>query len=164
MNLTIRKVEPGDLANIVSLLQEFAAFEKLSAYCDVTEERLHAAMFGDHAVVEGLIALDDDTPIGHALFFPSFASFRGQLGLYLEDIYVSEKYRGKGVGLSLLKEVARIAASRGFERIDFQVLDWNTPAIEFYKRLGADSDNATRHFKFTDEAFFDLANAEARTK
>jgi ribosomal protein S18 acetylase RimI-like enzyme len=158
MDLTIRKIEPNDLADVVSLLHEFAAFEDLSDYCEVTEERLHTAMFGADGVAEGLIALDNSLPIGYALFFPNFSSFRGQLGLYLDDIYINEKYRGKGVGEAMLREIARIAASRGFDRIDFQVLDWNTPAIGFYKKLGADSNDEETHFKFSDEAFHNLAS------
>ena len=158
MNYEIRKVGQDDLAVVVVLLQEFAAFENLSDYCEITEERLSVAMFGSHAVVEGLIAFAGDGPVGYALFFPNFSSFRGQLGLYLDDIYIREAYRGHGLGEMMLKEVARIAASRGFERIDFQVLDWNTPAIGFYKKLGAVSDSEETHFKFIDDAFAQLAS------
>ena len=160
MNLSIRKIGPGDLPNVVSMLHEFAAFEDLSSYCEVTEERLRTAMFGAGKVVEGLIAFDEDIPVGYALFFPNFSSFRGQRGFYLDDIYVRNEYRGKGVGLKLLKEIAQIAASRGYERIDFQVLDWNTRAIGFYQRLGADSNDEETHFKFTDEALAQLAKGE----
>ena len=157
MNISIRKVEFSDLKDVVGLLREFAEFENLSEYCEVTEERLVTAMFGPDAVVEGLIALDGDTPIGYALFFPNFSSFRGQCGIYLDDLYINGAYRGQGVGEKMLREIARIAVSRGYERIDFNVLDWNTPAIVFYKKLGADSNDEETHFKFTDEAFRSLA-------
>lgn len=158
MELSIRNLCPEDLAAVISLLREFAAFENLSEYCTATEERLHRAMFGDEAVVEGLIAFDGETPVGYALFYPNFSSFRGQRGLHLEDIFVTGSHRGKGVGLGLLKETARIAASRGFERIDFHVLDWNTPAVKFYKNLGAVCNAEETHFKFTDSAFDQLAS------
>lgn len=153
MELSIRKVEPRDLKDLVAMLHEFAAFEDLSNYCEVTKERLAIAMFGPDAIADGLIALDGDKPVGYALFFPNFSSFRGQLGLYLDDLFISNAYRGKNLGHKMLKEIARIAASRGYERIDFNVLDWNTPAIGFYKKLGADSNDEETHFKFTDEAF-----------
>ncbi|MEP6786900.1 MAG: GNAT family N-acetyltransferase, partial [Acidobacteriota bacterium] len=112
MELSIRKVEIRDLKDIVSMLHDFAAFEDLSDYCEVTEERLVTAMFGPTAVAEGLIALDGEKPVGYALFFPNFSSFRGQLGMYLDDLYVSNAYRGKSLGHKMLKEIARIAASR----------------------------------------------------
>ena len=161
MELTIRKIQPGDLDAVISLLCEFAAFENLSEYCTITEERLSAAMFGDDAVVEGLIACDGDMAIGYALFYANFSSFRGQRGLHLDDIYITDDYRGKGVGHAVLKEIARIAASRGFERIDFHVLDWNTPAVEFYKKHGAVCNDDETHFKFADEAFARLSEPPA---
>ena len=137
MKLTIRKIKPEDLPSVISLLREFAAFEHLSEYCTATEERFYDAMFGDKAVVEGLIAFDENTPVGYALFYPNFSSFRGQQGMHLEDIYINAEYRRSGIGETMLKEIARITAARGFERIDFFVLDWNTPAVNFYKKLGA---------------------------
>lgn len=156
--LSITKVEKRDLAAVLSLIHEFALFEELSHLCEVTLERLETAMFAPGAVVEGLIARQDDAAIGYALFFPNFSSFRGQRGLYLDDIFVKNEYRGEGVGEALLKEIARIAASRGLERIDFLVLDWNKPAARFYDKLGAVKDPEERHYKFTDEAFTRLAS------
>ena len=158
MQQTIRKIHPADLASVVSLMREFAAFENLLDYCTVTEERLYTAMFGENAVVEGLIALTGQTPVGYALFYPNFSSFRAQRGLYLEDIYINSEYRGFGLGATIIREIARTAASRGLERIDFMVLDWNTPAVKFYKKLGAIRDDDERHFKFTDDAFIKLAS------
>lgn len=153
METTIRQIKPDDLPRIISLLREFAEFENLSEYCTATEEGFYAAMFGDLAVVEGLMASDRESAVGYALFYPNFSSFRGQRGLYLEDIYIKTEYRRTGLGETMLKEIARLAASRGFERIDFMVLDWNTPAVKFYEKLGAVRDNEERHFKFTDKAF-----------
>ena len=104
-------------------------------------------------LAEGLIAFDGEQAIGYAIFYPNFATFRGQRGLYLEDIYIRDTYRGKGVGEAMLREIARFAAERGYERLDLLVLDWNTPAVNFYKKLGAVRDDDERHFKFTDDAF-----------
>ena len=157
MDLEIRNIAVTDLPAVVDMLREFAAFENLSDYCTVTVARLHAAMFGSDANVEGLIAVDDSAPIGYTLFYPNFSSFRGERGLHLDDIYITTQYRGKGVGLAVLKRIARIAATRGFERIDFNVLDWNTPAVGFYKKLGAVCNADETHFKFAGDAFARLA-------
>jgi ribosomal protein S18 acetylase RimI-like enzyme len=159
MDLVIRAIAPADVPSIIRLLREFAAFEGLSAFCEVTEDNLSAAMFGDDAVVEGLIAFDGEAAIGYAIFYPNFASFRGQRGLYLEDIYVNDKYRGMGVGDAMIREIARTAAARGLERLDFLVLDRNTAAVKFYEKLGAVRDADERHFKFTDDAFRRLSAA-----
>lgn len=157
MNLSIAAIRPDDLETVLSLIREFALFEELSDVCEVTVERLREAMFGNGAVVEGLLAFDGERAVGYALFFPNFSSFRGQRGLYLDDIFITSLYRGKGVGEAILKELARLAASRGLERIDFLVLDWNKPALGFYEKLGAVRDAEERHYKFTDEAFQRLA-------
>jgi GNAT superfamily N-acetyltransferase len=158
MGLSIRNIEIRDLPAVVSLLREFAAFEGLIDYCTATIERLELAMFGDNALVEGLIAFDGDAAVGYALFYPSFSSFRGERGLFLDDLYVAEAQRGKGVGEAMLKEVASVAAGRSFERIDFLVLDWNTPAADFYEKLGAVRNEEETHFKFSGDAFRSLAS------
>jgi GNAT superfamily N-acetyltransferase len=157
MNLKIKKAEEKDISQIIALIQEFAEYENLSQYCEVTEEKLKSAMFGENPCVEGLIAFDGEIAVAYALFYPNFASFRGQRGLYLEDIYIRENYRKHGIGEAMLKYLARLAKERGCVRIDFQVLDWNMPAINFYKKHGAEMDASERHFKFTDEAFKKLA-------
>jgi ribosomal protein S18 acetylase RimI-like enzyme len=158
MDIEIRAVQPEDLGMVINLMREFAAYEKLLDSLEITKERLSDAVFGKDAFVEILVAAVDRIPAGYALFFPCFASFRGQRSLFLEDIYISSEYRGKGVGERLLREIAMIARSRGYERIDFQVLEWNTPAISFYNKLGAVCNDDERHFKFADEAFLNLAS------
>ncbi len=158
MNVEIRRIEPDDVSAVVALIREFAEFEHLSQYCEVTVERLREALFGNGAIAESLVAVDQGRIIGYALFFPNFSSFRGQRGLYLDDIYVTTAYRGRGIGEVMLRRVAVIAASRGFERIDFLVLDWNAKAADFYSRLGAVRDDDERHFKFTDDAFRHLTS------
>lgn len=157
MDLKIRKTAREDVPAVIAMLREFAAYEKLEEYCTITEEKLTEAMFGNGFFVEGLIAFDGNTPIGYAVFYPYFATFRGERGLYLEDIYITDEYRGRGIGDAMLKELAKIAKSGGGERIDFQVLVWNTPAIKFYEKHGAERDHEERHFKFTGEAFERLA-------
>ncbi len=158
MDPKIRKIIECDIPAVIELMREFAEFENLAQFCEVTEEMLFAAMFVDDSYVEGLIAEDGSAAVGYALYYPNFASFRGHRGLYLEDIYLRAEFRGRSTGRAMLKEIARAAASRGFERIDFQVLEWNRAAIEFYTRLGASRDADERHFKFTDNAFDRLAS------
>lgn len=140
------------------MLREFAEFEKLSDRLEINEERLTRAMFADDGPVEGLIAFVDDLAAGYAFFFPNFSSFRGQCGYYLDDLYIRSEHRGKGIGEMMLQEIARRGKARGYERIDFVVLEWNTPAIGFYEKLGAEKDTEERHFKFTDDAFHSLAS------
>ena len=157
--MEIRNASPSDIADIVRLMREFAVYENLEDYCEITAEKLFASMFGDQAFVEGLIATANGGAFGYALFYPSFASFRGERGFYLEDIYIGDEHRGKGIGEEMLRHIARTALERGFERIDFQVLDWNTNAIEFYKKLGAVSNQDESHFKFSGDAFAGLAGS-----
>ena len=158
MGITIRVATENDIPAVISLIHEFAAFEELSDFCEVDKSRLSIAMFGAGGFVQGLIAEDGERPVGYALYFRNFSSFRGQRGFYLDDIYVTEAYRGQGVGEMMLRKIARHATSEGLERIDFLVLDWNTPAAGFYRKLGAIHDPEERHYKFTDDAFRRLAS------
>jgi ribosomal protein S18 acetylase RimI-like enzyme len=157
MNFQIKNATGENVPQIIKLIREFAAFEKLSEFCEVTEESLTNAMFGENSCVEGLLAFDGEQPMGYALFYENFASFRGQRGLYLEDLYVKPEFRGRHVGEAFLKKLAEIAKSRDFERIDFLVLDWNEPAIKFYQKLGAKIDESERHFRFVGESFENLS-------
>ena len=157
MNLQIKTASPDDIPAIIELMREFAVYEDLLEYFEINAEKLTDAMFGPDAIVGGLIAFDGKLPIAYTLFFPYFASFRGQRGVYLEDIFVAEKYRKLGVGEKLLRQIARIANKEGAVRIDFQVLNWNKPAIDFYLKHDARTDESERHFRFTDEAFERLA-------
>lgn len=149
----IREAQISDVPAIISLLADFAAFENLSEYLTISEADLQEAMFGEGSFVEGLICEVDGDTAGFAIFYPRFSSFRGQRGYYLEDIYVDSAYRGRGFGEALLRAIARKGKARGFERIDFQVLEWNSAAIEFYKALGAVIEDEDKHLKFVDEAF-----------
>jgi len=137
MNIEIRKAEDEDVEAIVELMREFAEFENLSMYFEVTQEKLHNAMFGERGFVEGVVAYAGGRTVAYALFFPNFASFRGQVGYYLEDLYILDEYRGLGLGDKILRSIARYAKAQGFQRIDFQVLEWNESAIKFYKAQGA---------------------------
>jgi len=158
METIIREARESDVPVIISLLSDFAAFENLSEFLTITEDDLHKAMFGESSFVEGLVCEINGNTAGFAIFYPRFSSFRGQTGYYLEDIYIGDEYRGRGLGEKLLREIARKGKARGFARIDFQVLEWNFAAIEFYKALGAVLDDEDKHYKFVDEAFESLAD------
>ena len=157
VEMKIRIPKLSDVDAILALMSEFAAFEKLSEYFEATNEDLTAVLFGESRFVNGLIAEDNGEVIAYALFYPNYATFRGQRGMYLEDLYVSLSHRGRGIGTVMIRKIAQIAKEHGCDRIDFQVLEWNQPAIGFYEKLGANREDAERHFKFTDAAFEDLA-------
>ena len=157
MSLEIKSATPENISQIYDLMREFAEYENLLDSFETTEERLKSGLFGETKVADAILAFDGATPVAYAVFFPNFATFRGQRGIYLEDIFITKNYRGRGLGEMMLRYIARLAKARGFERIDFQVLEWNTPAVGFYESLGAVRDEEERHFKFTDEAFQKLA-------
>ena len=158
MNMEIRKATKDDIVSVIALVREFAEYEDSCDYCQVTEDNLANVLFGSNAFVKCMIARDGENVIAYAIYYPNFASFRGQCGMYLEDIFVKKEYRGKRVGDEMLKAIAREARDKGYERIDFQVLEWNTSAIGFYFRHGAVRDDEERHFKFVDDAFERLAS------
>lgn len=153
----IRFCQPQDISNVVALIQEFAEFEKLSEWCEVSEKDLQSAIFGDDSFVNCLIAFADDVSIGYAIFYPIFKSFRGERSMFLEDLYVSPNARGKGFGLKLLKDVARISKEQNCARMDWQALKWNAPAIKFYENLGAQADDENLDFRLRAAAFENLA-------
>lgn len=156
-DIQIRNATTEDIPQIVAFIKEFAEFEKLSECLEATEENLREALFGERPHVEALMAFQADAPVGYAFFFSNFASFRGQRGIYLEDLYVIPEARSKGVGLALIRRVAQIAKMRGCVRMDFLVLDWNENAIRFYENLGAKVDDTARPFRIVDEDFQKLA-------
>ncbi|MGI9055547.1 MAG: GNAT family N-acetyltransferase [Pyrinomonadaceae bacterium] len=157
MNFQIETAKQEHIPAIVELMREFAEYENLLESLEITAEKLYKAVFGDGSFVECLIVTSNETPVGYALYYLNFSSFRGQTGVYLEDIYIKKDFRKYGIGELMIKQIARAGKAEGAQRMDFQVLDWNTSAINFYKKHGAVIDESERHFKFTDEAFEKLA-------
>lgn len=136
--LKIRRAEVADCATIVRLIRELAEYEKLADQAEATVEGIARHLFGEVRAAEVLLAeLPGRPPVGFALFFTNFSTFRGQPGIYLEDLYVERESRGRGIGTALLRRVAWIALDRGAGRLEWSVLDWNEPAIAFYKSRGA---------------------------
>ena len=135
--LEIRAATEDDVPLILSLVEELAEYERLSHQVVATEEVLRDSLFGERRVAEVLIGHHGGEPAGFALFFHNFSTFLGKPGIYLEDLYVRPRYRGMGLGKALLARLAKLAKERGCGRLEWWVLDWNEPAIRFYKALGA---------------------------
>ncbi|MDY6940674.1 MAG: GNAT family N-acetyltransferase [Cyanobacteriota bacterium] len=135
--LTIRSAQPTDAATIFDLIRALAEYEKLSHQVTGDVERLAAHLFGERPYAEALLAQWNGRSVGFALFFYRYSTFLTEPGIYLEDLFVLKDYRGRGIGKALIGQVARIALERGCPRLEWAVLDWNEPAIAFYRSLGA---------------------------
>jgi GNAT superfamily N-acetyltransferase len=162
VSLRIVPAAESDVAVILKFIRDLAEYEKLSHLVTATEANIREHVFGPHSVVEVLLAYWDGRPVGFALYFRSFSTFLGQVGIYLEDLFVEPEYRGKGIGKALLIRLAKIAVERGYGRLEWSVLDWNTPSIEFYRSLGAFPLDEWIRYRLTDEALLRLAEAEPR--
>ena len=155
--IDIRRATPNDISLILAFIRELAAYEKLAHELVATERDMHAALFGEQPVIETVIASLHGEPVGYALFFPTFSTFLGKAGLYLEDLYVRPAARGFGVGRKLLEHLARLTVERGWGRLEWSVLDWNEPSIAFYKKMGATPMNEWTIFRLTGQALEKLA-------
>jgi GNAT superfamily N-acetyltransferase len=153
----IRSGTEGDLPLILAFIRGLADYEKLSHLVVATEDSLRESLFGAQPGAEVLLAFSDGTPVGFAVYFHNFSTFLGRRGLWLEDIYVPPEYRGRGYGKALLLACARIAKARGCGRFEWSALDWNTPAWDFYRSLGAQPMEDWTMFRATGEALDRLA-------
>jgi GNAT superfamily N-acetyltransferase len=135
--IEIRVATEDDVPLVLSLIKELAEYERLSHEVVATEEMLRDSLFGERRVAEVILGYLGDDPAGFALFFHNFSTFLCKPGIYLEDLYVKPEFRGAGVGRALLVCLAKLARERGCGRLEWWVLDWNEPAIRFYKALGA---------------------------
>lgn len=137
MSITIRAAQPADSALIFALVQELADYERLSAEVDATPASIASVLFVSEPRVFCDIAEWNGVPVGFAIWFLNFSSFRGRHGIYLEDIFVRPAFRAKGIGKALMAQLARRCLAEGWTRFEWSVLDWNTPSIEFYRSIGA---------------------------
>jgi GNAT superfamily N-acetyltransferase len=151
-SIAVRPATPHDIPLIRSLIGELAAYEKEPAAAIATDAQLADAHFGPRAIAESLIGEVDGQAQGFALFFHNFSTWTGRRGIHLEDLFVRPSARGAGLGKALFIEVARVAHQRGCARLEWAVLDWNTPAIEFYKRLGAKAMDEWTTFRLGEQA------------
>ncbi|MBW5425828.1 GNAT family N-acetyltransferase [Streptomyces sp. BG9H] len=156
----IRTATPADVPLIHTLVRELAAYEKAADEVKATEEQLREALFGERPAAFAHLAQDDESGevVGFCLWFLTFSTWRGACGIYLEDLYVRPEARGAGHGKALLAELARICVESGYERLEWAVLNWNEPSINFYKSLGARPQDEWTVYRLADDALTALGS------
>jgi GNAT superfamily N-acetyltransferase len=158
--MSVRPIRPDDVPAVVGLVRELAEYEKAAHEVRLTEQQLHDRLFGEAPALFGHVAIADDGEVaGMALWFLNFSTWRGTHGIYLEDLYVQPARRGTGLGKELLRTLAALCVERGYSRLEWSVLDWNTPSIEFYEKAGAVPMDEWTVFRLTDDALADFADA-----
>jgi GNAT superfamily N-acetyltransferase len=157
----IRTTTEADVPIILSLIRELAEYERAPEAVVATEAGLREVLFGSKRSAEVLLALANGEAVGFAVYFHNFSTWLGRPGLYLEDLFVRPAVRGKGYGRALLKRLAKIAQERSCGRMEWAVLDWNDPAIQFYCKLGAEPMNEWTVFRLTQEGIAKLAESKS---
>jgi GNAT superfamily N-acetyltransferase len=163
-NFEIRPARVEDVPVILELIRELATYERAPDEVTATEEQLVDVIFGERSAAEVLLAFEGKSPIGFAVFFHNFSTWLGRPGLYLEDLFVKPEKRGKGYGRALLVDLAKIARDRACGRMEWAVLDWNEPAIKFYRALGAKPLEEWTVFRLTRDGIAELAKSESIPK
>lgn len=158
MTLRIERATESDVPAILHLVKQLAEYEKLAHAVVANEDDLRGALFGPSRNVDALMAFADGTAVGFALYFYNFSTFSGKRGIYLEDIFVEPEYRGQGIGSALLKRLAKVAREEDCGRVEWSVLTWNQPSIDFYRRLGAVTLEDWRTFRLMGDALERLAD------
>jgi GNAT superfamily N-acetyltransferase len=155
----VRPIRPDDVAAVVGLVRELAEYEKAAHEVRLTEEQLTASLFGERPALFGHVVELDRVVVGMALWFLNFSTWRGTHGIYLEDLYVQPQHRSRGLGRELLRTLAETCVQRGYNRLEWAVLDWNMPSIEFYRAQGAVPLDEWTVFRMTDDALRDFAGS-----
>ncbi|MEJ2580693.1 MAG: GNAT family N-acetyltransferase [Acidobacteriota bacterium] len=155
--IELRAATSDDVGLILDFIRQLAEYEKMSDEVVADEALLRQTLFGDRQIAEVVIASYDGEPAGFALFFHNFSTFLGRPGIYLEDLFVIPRLRGRGIGRVLLSHLAKLAIERGCGRLEWWVLDWNEPAIRFYERLGAQEMDEWTVFRVTGDALEKLS-------
>jgi GNAT superfamily N-acetyltransferase len=151
--VSVRPIRPDDVPAVVGLVRELAEYEEAAHEVRLTGEQLATALFGDSPALFGHVALGPDgAVVGTALWFLNFSTWRGTHGIHLEDLYVQPEHRGSGLGRELLRTLAATCVERGYDRLEWSVLDWNEPSIAFYRAAGAVPLDGWTVFRLTDEA------------
>ena len=161
MSLALRAARPADRALIFTLVRELAEYEKLSAEVEATEDAIAAALFGDAPRLFCDIAEWNGEPAGFSTWFLNYSTFRGNHGIFIEDLFVRPAYRGRGIGKALMARLARRCAKEGYGRCEWAVLDWNSPSIAFYKSIGAQEREDWRIYRLSGEALDAFAHGGA---
>lgn len=159
MNPVIRKATPEDAGIILGFITELAVYEKEPDAVVATEQDIASRLFDPDTTTDAVICLSEGQPVGFAVYFLNFSTWLGRNGLFLEDLYVSPEQRGNGFGKALFKYLARLAVERGCGRFEWNVLDWNEPAIRFYESLGAKAQSEWIGYRMEGETLLDLAKA-----
>jgi GNAT superfamily N-acetyltransferase len=160
-NFEIRSATVVEVPVILSFIKKLADYERLSHEAVATEDLLRETLFGARRNAEVAIGYSESRPVGFVLFFHNYSTFLGRPGLYIEDLFVEEAFRRRGFGGALLRHVAQLAKQRKCGRLEWSVLDWNEPAIRFYRKLGAVPMSDWTIFRVTGEALTKLADSEA---
>jgi GNAT superfamily N-acetyltransferase len=158
-DLSIRSATVEDIPVILQLIRDLATYERAPNDVTATEERLVKVLFGEKPAAEVRLAFAGGSAVGFAVFFHNFSTWLGKPGLYLEDLFVDPKQRGKGYGRALLVDLAQIARERGCGRMEWAVLDWNEPAIGFYRKLGAKPMDEWTVFRLTEDGITNLSES-----
>ena len=161
LRVAIRPAVADDVPLVLRFIRELAEYERLADQVVATEEGLRHTLFGPAPKAEVVFAMVDGAEAGFALFFHNYSTFLGKLGLYLEDLYVRPELRGRGVGGALLRHLAQLALERGCGRLEWSVLDWNEPALAFYRSIGAKPVEGWTVHRLTGDALVSLASARA---
>ena len=159
--MKIRTATPEDVPIILQLIHDLATYERAPDEVTATKEQLNQVLFGPRPAAEVVLALEGNAPVGFAVFFHNFSTWLGRPGLYLEDLFVKPEERGKGYGRALLVHLANIARDRGCGRMEWAVLDWNEPAIQFYRKLGAQPMDEWTVFRLTGDGIARLAGSDS---
>jgi GNAT superfamily N-acetyltransferase len=159
-DIRIVSAQPEHVPLILTFIRKLAEYEKLSHEVVADEKQLLHYLFGEHPAAEVALAFLGERALGFALFFTTFSTFVGRPGIYLEDLFVEEEVRGLGLGKALLRYLARLVVERGYGRLEWSVLDWNRPSIEFYRRLGAVPLDAWTAYRLAGKGLLALASGQ----
>lgn len=161
--ITVRQATPADVPLILSLIRELAVYERAAEQVVATESAISASLFGPEAKASALIGELDGNAAGFAVYFYSYSTWLGRKGIYLEDLYVRETQRGRGLGKALLQHLAKLAVKQECGRLEWSVLDWNTPAIDFYVAHGAEPLQEWTRYRLSGKALADFATGAGST-
>lgn len=158
--ITIRRATPGDAGLILDFIKELAVYEKMENDVVASVDGLRESLLSEGASAKALIVCLDGKPIGYAVFFYNYSTWLGKNGLYLEDLYITRKYRGCGAGKTVLRYLAKLAVDQGCGRFEWSVLDWNEPAIEFYRSIHAKPQDEWVLYRLDGKSLYDFAGSD----
>lgn len=156
--MKIRVAKSDDAEVVFALIKELAIYEKAEQEVMTSVDEIIDTLFGENSMTSALIAEEGDQVVGYAVYFYNYSTWLGKNGIYLEDLYVTPEFRKLGIGKALLKQIAKIAVEKGCGRVEWSVLDWNTPAIDFYESLGAKAQDEWTVYRLSGEKLLNFAS------